>query len=184
MMPPVGLGEQLALPFVIGPTGLNGAFSPEGDLCVARAAEAADVPFVMSTAATSRLDPVAAASGPLRWFQLYLFKERAMTAALLDRVRACGFTVPQVTVDMAVAGRRNRDIRNGFSLPFRWSVRNFVDMALHPHWALQMLKAGTPALRRFAEFAGQPGKEGTIAQVLRQPPGAPSRWRRPYDTGA
>jgi (S)-mandelate dehydrogenase len=162
------LGETLALPFVIGPTGLNGAFWPEGDLCVARAAKAERVPFVMSTAATAGLDPVAAAAGPLRWFQLYLFKDRAMIAALLERVRTCGFTALQVTVDTPVAGRRNRDIRNGFSLPFRWSVRNFVDTAFHPEWALQMLKAGTPALRLFAEFAGQPGKGETIAQVLQQ----------------
>ena len=162
------LGERLAMPFVIGPTGLNGAFWPQGDLCIARAARAEQVPFVMSTAATSGLAPVAAAAGPLRWFQLYLFKDRAMIAALLERVRANGFTTLQVTVDTPVAGRRNRDIRNGFCLPFRWSARNFVDTALHPQWALQMLRTGTPSLRLFAEFAGQPGKGETIAQVLQQ----------------
>ena len=162
------LGERLAMPFVIGPTGLNGAFWPHGDSCVARAARAEGVPFVMSTAATAGLDTVSAAAGPLRWFQLYLFRDRAMIAALLDRVRASGFSVLQVTVDTPVAGRRNRDIRNGFSLPFRWSARNLVDTALHPGWAIQMLGAGTPTLRLFAEFAGRPGAGQTIAQVLQQ----------------
>ncbi|WP_314443885.1 alpha-hydroxy acid oxidase [Massilia timonae] len=162
------LGERLAMPFVIGPTGLNGAFWPEGDLCIARAARAGQVPFVMSTAATSGLDPVVAVAGPLRWFQLYLFRDRALVGTLLERVRAAGFTVLQVTVDTPLAGRRNRDIRNGFSLPFRWSVRNLLDTALHPGWALQMLGAGTPRLRLFAEFAGQPGCGQTIAQVLQQ----------------
>lgn len=162
------LGERLAMPFVIGPTGLNGAFWPEGDLCIARAARAWQVPFVMSTAATSGLDPVVAVAGPLRWFQLYLFRDRALVGTLLERVRAAGFTVLQVTVDTPLAGRRNRDIRNGFSLPFRWSVRNLLDTALHPGWALQMLGAGTPRLRLFAEFAGQPGCGQTIAQVLQQ----------------
>lgn len=162
------LGERLAMPFVIGPTGLNGAFWPEGDLCIARAAKAEGVPFVMSTAATAGLDPVAAVAGPLRWFQLYLFKDRAMIAALLERVRTNGFTVLQVTVDTPVAGRRNRDIRNGFSLPFRWSARNFTDTAMHPEWAMQMLWTGMPSLRLFAEFAGRPSKGETIAQVLQQ----------------
>ena len=162
------LGERLAMPFVIGPTGLNGAFWPEGDLCIARAARAEQVPFVMSTAATSGLDPVSAVAGPLRWFQLYLFRDRALVATLLERVRASGFTVLQVTVDTPLAGRRNRDIRNGFSLPFRWSARNLLDTALHPGWALQMLASGAPRLRLFAEFAGQPGRGQTIAQVLQQ----------------
>ena len=117
-------GEAVGMPVVIGPTGMNGAYWADGDLCLARAAKAANIPFVMSTAATVTLSTMAEAAGPLRWFQLYMLRDRGLATALLDRVRSSGFEVLQLTVDTAVTGRRNRDVRNGFTLPFRWSSRN------------------------------------------------------------
>ena len=162
------LGERIAMPLVIGPTGLNGAYWPHGDLCLARAARAEDIPFVMSTAATVRLERLAQAAGPLRWFQLYMFKDRGLVRALLERVRQNGFSVLQLTVDTPVPGRRNRDICNGFSLPFRWTVRNLMDTARHPLWAARMLGAGTPNLELFAEFVGKTPHGSTIGEVLQQ----------------
>lgn len=161
-------GQPVSMPVVIGPTGLNGAYWLDGDLCLARAAAAEQVPFVMSTAACVGLDEMASQAGALRWFQLYMMKDRSMVQKLLARVAAKGFDVLQLTVDTAVAGRRNRDIRNGFTLPFRWTLPNVLDCARHPRWALQMLRGGSPRLKLFAEVLGQAARGGTISEVMQQ----------------
>jgi len=161
-------GQQLALPVVIGPTGLNGAFWPQGDIALARAAATAGVPFVLSTAATVRLEQVLDAAGPLRWFQLYMMKDKGLVDAFLQRIYARGFDVLQLTVDTSVSGRRNRDIRNGFTLPFRWTLKNLIDSAVHPGWSLAMLRAGAPMLRLFEDIAGAAPRGATISDVMQQ----------------
>lgn len=161
-------GQASALPIVIGPTGMNGAYWPQGDLCLARAAKAAGIPFVMSTAATVELEPLVAAAGPMRWFQLYMLNDRGLARTLLERVHASGFEVLQLTVDTAVSGRRNRDIRNGFTLPFRWTPRTFLDAASHPRWALAMLASGPPSLKLFAQFVGEVPRGATITDVMQR----------------
>lgn len=170
-------GDDLAMPMVVGPTGMNGASWPRGDLCLARGAARAGVPFVMSTAATSTLDDVRAAAGPSRWFQLYMLKDRALVLDLLRRVADGGFKVLELTVDTAVGGRRNRDIRNGFTLPFRWSAGNVLDAARHTRWALQMLRQGTPTLKVFAELLGDGARGDTITDVMQQVLSASFTWR-------
>lgn len=162
------LGQPVAMPLVIGPTGMNGAYWAHGDLCLARAAKAHNIPFVMSTAATVKLATLVDAAGPLRWFQLYMLRDRGLAQALLERVHASGFEVLQLTVDTAVTGRRNRDVRNGFTLPFRWSGRKLIDTARRPGWAMQMLRTGSPTLQLFAEVIGpiQPGS--TITEVVQR----------------
>jgi len=97
-----------------------------------------------------------------------MLKDRGLVDAFLQRLHASGFEVLQLTVDTAVAGRRNRDIRNGFTLPFRWTARNLADTALHPRWALAMLRAGSPALRLFEDIAGEPPCGATISDVMQQ----------------
>lgn len=161
-------GQRAALPIVIGPTGLNGAYWARGDLCLARAAATVGVPFVMSTAATVRLDDLVAVAGPQRWFQLYMLKDRGLAASLLDRVAQAGFDVLQLTVDTAVSARRLRDVRNGFTLPFRWTLANLIDTARRPRWAWQMLATGTPTLRLFAEVIGEVPRGSTITEVMQQ----------------
>lgn len=162
------LGQSLAMPVIIGPTGLNGAYWLDGDLCLARAAKAADVPFVMSTAATVGLEAMAAAAGPMRWFQLYMMKDRGLVSAFLARVAEAGFSVLELTVDTAVAGRRSRDIRNSFTLPFRWTAGNLLDTLRRPRWAAQMARRGVPQLALFAEVLGQAARGGTISAVMQQ----------------
>lgn len=161
-------GCQAAFPVIVGPTGLNGAFWPHGDIALARAAAAADIPFVMSTAATVRLETLTRAAGPMKWFQLYMMKDRALVEAFLQRVHASGFNVLQLTVDTSVSGRRSRDIRNSFTLPFRWTLKNFIDSALHPKWSMGMLRAGPPTLRLFEDIAGEPPPGATISDVMQQ----------------
>lgn len=170
-------GQIHSMPVVVGPTGLNGAYWLDGDLCLARAAAAHNVPFVMSTAATTSLDRLAANAGPARWFQLYMMRDRGLVRAFLDRVAAAGFPVLQLTVDTAVAGRRNRDIHNGFTLPFRWSASKLFDCVRHPRWALQMARGGAPELTLFAEVLGAAARGGTISDVMQQQLSSAFNWR-------
>ena len=161
-------GQPVSMPVVIGPTGLNGAFWPLGDLCLACAAKAENIPFVMSTAATVGLDDLVAHAGPLRWFQLYMLKDRGMVKAFLERVQASGFHVLELTVDTTVAGRRNRDIRNAFTLPFQWDAKKIWDTVRCPQWALGMLRHGSPTLKLFSEILGAVPTGATISEVMAQ----------------
>lgn len=170
-------GDRVALPLVIGPTGMNGAYWAQGDLCLARAAKQENIPFVMSTAATVGLDRLVNAAGPVRWFQLYMLRDRGLAEALLDRIYRSGFNVLQLTGDTAVAGRRNRDIRNGFTLPFRWSPGKLADTARRPRWATQMLRHGAPTLQLFAEIVGKVPKGATISEVMQRQINDAFTWR-------
>lgn len=170
-------GQPVAMPLVIGPTGMNGAYWEEGDLCLARAAKAENIPFVMSTAATVKLATLVEAAGPLRWFQLYMLRDRGLAKALLERVHASGFQVLQLTVDTAVTGRRNRDVRNGFTLPFRWTGRKLLDTARRPGWAMQMLRTGSPTLQLFAEVVGPIQAGTTITEVVQRQISDAFTWR-------
>lgn len=162
------LGASSTMPVVIGPTGLNGAYWLYGDACLARGAADAGIPFVMSTAACLPMTDIARIGGLTKWFQLYMLKDRGLVESFLQRIHAQGFDVLQLTVDTAVAGRRNRDIRNGFTLPFRWTLANLLDCARHPAWALQMARGGSPTLRVFAEVLGEVPKGSTISEVMQQ----------------
>ncbi|SCB33541.1 alpha-hydroxy acid oxidase [Rhizobium multihospitium] len=160
-------GEPLTMPVIIGPTGLAGAAWPAGDQALARAAGRAGIPFVMSSAASATMEAVAAAGEGRKWFQLYLFRDREVSLRLLKQAEALGFEAIEITVDNAIPGRRLRDARNGFSLPFRWTPRKLLSLAAHPGWALRMAKAGAPRLEVMeAEFDLK--SAGTIAEVMEQ----------------
>ncbi|GES48809.1 lactate dehydrogenase [Rhizobium sp. NBRC 114257] len=160
-------GEPLSMPVIIGPTGLAGAAWPAGDQALARAAARAGIPFVMSSAASATMEAVAAAGEGRKWFQLYLFRDREVSLRLLKQAEALGFEAIEITVDNAIPGRRLRDARNGFSLPFRWTPRKLLSLAAHPGWALRMAKAGAPRLEVMeAEFDLK--SAGTIAEVMEQ----------------
>jgi lactate 2-monooxygenase len=112
------LGTRLAAPFLLAPVGVLAIAHPDGELAVARAARAAGVPMILSTAASTAMEEVAAANGDgQRWYQLYWPKDRAVTASLLGRAQAAGFTVLVVTLDTRILAWRPRDLDNGY-LPF------------------------------------------------------------------
>ncbi len=155
------LGGRLGLPFAIGPTGLAGVVQPGADLALAKVAARAGVPFVLSTPSTSTIEDVARAGDGEKWFQLYVL-ERTLANALVRRALDAGYRTLVLTVDVAVGGRRLRDMRNGFGVPFRMTPRFFADCALHPAWALRQLRNGLP---QFANLAG--AEAGTAnAQAL------------------
>jgi (S)-mandelate dehydrogenase len=139
---------RAAAPLVVGPTGLNGILWPDGDLALARAAKRAGVPFALSTASNARIEDVAKVGGEL-WFQLYVVHRR-LAEGLVARASAVGVNVLVLTVDVAVNGKRERDARNGFSFPFKYTPRTLWDGATHPRWALDFVKHGAPTMANLA----------------------------------
>src|SRR5882757_928964 len=115
-------GRQQSAPFLIGPTGLNGAFRPEGDISLARAAARAGIPFTLSTPAQSSIEAVARGAGGDLWFQLYVV-EKGLAKSLVGRALDAGYSTLVLTTDVPVNGKRERDMRNGFGVPFKLTPR-------------------------------------------------------------
>lgn len=142
------LGGPSAFPLAIAPTGGAGMVRHHGDLHLARAAAAAGVPFAVSSASNMEVEEICAAGGRL-WFQLYLWEDRALSMAVVERARAAGCEALLVTVDIAVSPNREYNQRNGFSSPFRLRPGNAADILSHPRWFASVMlrymrKGGMP----------------------------------------
>jgi len=167
-------GCRRPLPLVIAPTGLNGALWPDGDVLLAQAAAAAGIPFVLSTASTTSIEEVADQAGGDLWFQLYVV-QRSLAEALTRRALAAGYTTLVLTVDVPVNGKRVRDLRNGFAVPFRPSLRTVLDAARRPAWLLRQLRHGLPQLANFRD-AGRSGDVNAQAALMRRQMDASFAW--------
>jgi isopentenyl diphosphate isomerase/L-lactate dehydrogenase-like FMN-dependent dehydrogenase len=119
--------ERLSLPVLVAPTAFQALAHPEGELATARAAAAAGTVMVVSTMSSYRLEEIAVAARGPRWFQLYCYRDRSVTRALVERAEAAGYQAICLTVDLPRVGRRERDLRNRFFLPPGLSPRNFED---------------------------------------------------------
>lgn len=163
-------GRRQALPMLVGPTGLNGLYWPRAEEALARAARDAGVPFVLSTASTSLLEDVRAASEGELWLQLYVQRERRIAEDLMARARAANFHALMLTVDTMVHGKRDHDVRNGFRMPVPWTPRLMADLARHPRWCLRMLRqGGSPQLVNLARSSGlSPDLQKQAAAMSRQ----------------
>jgi (S)-mandelate dehydrogenase len=162
------LGLPSAAPLMIGPTGLANMTWPHADLLLAREAAGAGIPFVLSTGSGSTLEEVAAVGPGRRWFQLYVFKDRGITAKLVERARAGGYEALVLTVDVPVVGRRRRDVRNGFTVPLTLTPSSVLDFALHPRWCLDVWRHGVPAMRNFADALAGSGASSHAAMMNSQ----------------
>jgi lactate 2-monooxygenase len=151
------LGTQLSAPFLIAPVGVLAIAHPDGELAVARAAQAAGVPMILSTAASTAMEEVAAANGDgQRWYQLYWPKDRAVTASLLGRAEAAGFTVLVVTLDTRILAWRPRDLDNGY-LPFLHGigVQNYLsDPGFQAALASPVAEDPGAAILRYTQIFG------------------------------
>ena len=128
------LGASAALPAVVGPTGLNGLCWRDGDMELARAASAAGLPFAMSTVSMSLVEDIAREAPGRLWLQAYVFAERRITDAIMDRARDAGFECVMLTSDFPVAGKRERDLRTGLLPHQKFTLATKLDMLLHPRW--------------------------------------------------
>jgi len=152
-------GKTFKMPFGVAPTGAAGLYSFEADIALARAAEAAGVPFVLSTASFTALERVAQAAGGTQWFQLYMSKERESAQRLVTRARDAGYEALVVTTDVPVGANREYNRRNGFEIPFRLNLANMIDGALHPRWLLDvflrtLLDSGMPRFQNVDHDVG------------------------------
>ena len=163
------LGVTLPMPMVLAPTGYTRMMHPDGEVAVARAAASRQLPYTLSTVATTSVEDVAAAMTQVSassqlWMQLYLFRDREQSWRLLERAWKNGVRVLEFSVDTAVAGFRVRDQRNGFTIPPSLSPATVLDMGMHPRYWVSMVQA--PALT-FANFTSDDG-ESTIAGITSQ----------------
>lgn len=134
------LGRPVALPVVLGPTGFTRMMHTAGEPAVARAAGRAGVPYALSTLGTTSVDRLAAAAPDTdRWFQLYVWRDRARSQELIARAAECGYTTLVLTVDVPAAGARLRDIHNGLTMPPTLSLRTLLSMAARPRWVYDAL---------------------------------------------
>ncbi|CAM3126134.1 alpha-hydroxy acid oxidase [Cupriavidus taiwanensis] len=134
------LGQDVAMPVAIAPTGLAGMQHADGEILAARAARDFGVPFTLSTVSICSIEDVAEATGghPF-WFQLYVMRDRAFVERLMDRARAAGCPALVLTLDLPVSAQRHKDLRNGLSAPPRLTPWNLLNMMGKPRWCLGML---------------------------------------------
>lgn len=155
------LGGPVAQPFGIAPTGFTRMMQTEGEIAGATAAAAAGIPFALSTMGTTAIEDVAAANPHGRnWFQLYMWKDRDRSMALVDRAAKAGFDTLLVTVDVPVAGARLRDKRNGMSIPPALTPKTVLNAIPRPAWWINFLTTEPLA------FASIDHWSGTVAELL------------------
>jgi L-lactate dehydrogenase (cytochrome) len=155
------LGQRANLPFAFAPTGFTRMMHHEGERAVASVAQQAGIPYTLSTMGTTTIEDVAAAAPQARrWFQLYLWRDRAPAKDLVQRAAAAGYDTLMLTVDTPVGGARLRDVRNGLTIPPALSLRTFVDGARHPHWWFNLLT--TEPLK----FSSLEDTYGTVEEMI------------------
>ncbi|WP_343211632.1 alpha-hydroxy acid oxidase (plasmid) [Aliisedimentitalea scapharcae] len=146
----VTLFDRLSLsPFGISPMGMCNLAAPGADLMLAKIARETRVPHGVSTVASTDMETLLKASGGTAWFQLYFSGDGSGTLKLVDRAKRTGYGTLVLTLDVPEVGRRPRELRHGFKMPFRIGPRQFVDFALHPRWSLTTLAKGSPKMANF-----------------------------------
>jgi L-lactate dehydrogenase (cytochrome) len=134
------LGEPASLPLALAPIGLCGMQHGDGEILACRAAQAAGIPFCLSTMSICSIEDVAGAVDKPFWFQLYVMKDRGFIRSLIERAAAAKCSALVLTVDLQILGQRHRDIKNGMTVPPELRLKNFIDIATKPTWALSVLR--------------------------------------------
>ncbi len=157
------LGKKIPSPLVLSPTGFTRICHSEGELSVARAAARRGIPYGLSTMATRSIEEVGSVSSGPKWFQVYVWRDRDLVAQLLNRAKAQGFETIMITVDTAVLGMRERDVRNGMTMPPRLGLGTIIDGIKHPSWTRDFI---THDPITFANIAGYEGIASDDAVTL------------------
>jgi len=145
------VGQPSSAPFALAPIGLTGMQHGDGEVLAAQAAAAAGIPYILSTMSICSIEDVAQATGKPFWFQLYVIKDRGFSKDVLERAMAAKCDTLVLTVDLQVLGQRHRDIRNGMTVPPQMRIKNMIDIASKPAWALSILKGKR---RNFGNLVG------------------------------
>jgi len=153
------IGQKIAAPFVLAPIGLCGMQHGDGEILSAHAANAAGIPFTLSTMSICSVEDVAEATGKPFWFQLYVIHDRGFSKDLLERAKKAKCNVLVLTVDLQVLGQRHRDIKNGLTVPPEIRLKNIIDVATKPAWAWSILNARR---KTFGNLAGHVEGMGNV----------------------
>ncbi len=145
------VGQKVAMPVAIAPTGLTGMQHADGEILAARAAREFGIPFTLSTMSICSIEDVAKHAGEGFWFQLYVMKDRGFIERLIDRAKAANCGALVLTLDLQILGQRHKDIKNGLSAPPKLTLKNIANMMTKPRWCMGML--GTPR-RQFGNIVG------------------------------
>src|SRR5246500_5647741 len=147
------LGEPSTMPLILAPVGLLGMQHGDGEIYACRAAQAAGIPFTLSTMSICSIEDVAGAVDKPFWFQLYVMKDRGFIRALIERAVAAKCSALVLTVDLQVIGQRHCDIKNGMSVPPEIRLSNVIDIATKPAWALSILRGRRKTFGNLAGYA-------------------------------
>ncbi len=133
------IGQDVAMPVAIAPTGLTGMQHADGEILAARAARKFGIPFTLSTMSICSIEDVAQHAGEGFWFQLYVMRDRGFIERLIDRAKAARCSALVLTLDLQIIGQRHKDLKNGLTAPPKMTLTNLIDIATKPRWALGML---------------------------------------------
>jgi L-lactate dehydrogenase (cytochrome) len=156
------LGQDVAMPVALAPTGLTGMQHADGEILAARAAEAFGVPFTLSTMSINSIEEVAARTSKPFWFQLYVMRDRGFIERLIDRAKAAGCSALMLTLDLQILGQRHKDLKNGLSAPPKLTPASIANMLTKPRWCLGMLGA---TRRNFGNIVGHVDGMGSMASL-------------------
>ena len=145
------LGEKVNLPFALAPIGLGGMMHGDGEILACRAAQAAGIPYTLSTMSINSIEQVAAAVEKPFWFQLYVMRDRGFIRELIQRAAAAKCSALMLTADLQVLGQRHCDVRNGLTVPPEIKIRNIIDIMTKPAWAWSILNGKS---KTFGNLAG------------------------------
>ena len=148
-------GRRIESPVLVAPTGSSGLLWPRGESEVAKACAKAGTIMTVSAGSTLSIEEIAdAASGP-KWLQIFIYKDRGITRAFAERARVCGYEALTLTVDCPLLGRRERDVRNGFTINPKLGLSTMVDAALHPGWWMRMARTPRVTFKNFEAYGGR-----------------------------
>jgi (S)-mandelate dehydrogenase len=160
------LGQMSSMPCAIAPTGAVGFGWHRGDIAIAKAAAAFQIPYCLSTTATASIEQIAKHAPGRLWFQAYILKDQDHFHRLIQRAQDAQYEALMITVDLPVGGKRERDFRNDFSIPFRYTARNVFDFASKPLWALPMLIRGLPELENLIGLEKQTNSTAQLSSSV------------------
>ena len=133
------IGQKISSPIILAPVGLTGMQHGDGEILAARAANAAGIPYTLSTMSICSIEDVAEATTKPFWFQLYVIRDRSFSKDILARAQAAKCNALLLTVDLQVLGQRHRDVKNGMTVPPEIRIKNIIDIATKPAWAWSVL---------------------------------------------
>jgi (S)-mandelate dehydrogenase len=169
-------GQSFARPFGIAPTGGASLFRQGADMLLARAAKAANVPFIISGAATATMEDIAEVARDVSWYQMYIARDRAISRDMVARAKACGFSTLVLSVDVPGQVRRERNLRNGFGRPMNPTLASKVEALSHPAWMLEYYTGERLTASNWAKYAKPGASADEVLEFLATQFPSPATW--------